>query len=405
MIRIFIAIIIGICLLSCSAGKKLTGSKSTGNFKSSFKYIYTGFENASQLDWELDSDGVVNIGLIYDHERASNNRANGHWHYQLQADAGSDVTIVMKNFDNIWNGMKAYPVTDSTSCLVSKDGINWTAIPTELLPDHKLKATIHMEADKMYVASVEPYRISDLEKLLNEIKGNSIVEIVTIGKTVDGRPLEIIRVGDPKAPHAVFLRARAHSWEPGGNWVVEGLVHSLLENDAEKYLKRYCVYIMPMANKDGVAKGRTRFNSLGADLNRKWDKPADKELTPEKYAFEQWLEKMIAKGKKPQLAIDLHNDNGGNLHVNLPTADNMEYTAHLKRFENLLYKYTWFREGPAHVVNEGSFGEGMAKRYGIDACVYEFNYEWIRGLQKVPSGKDWQLLGKELRNVFYEYFE
>jgi len=60
----------------------------------------------------------------------------------------------------------------------------------------------------------------------------------------------------------VFLRARAHAWEPAGNWVVEGLVHRLLKHDkeAKKYLERYCVYILPIANKDGVALGRTRFN-------------------------------------------------------------------------------------------------------------------------------------------------
>ena len=38
-----------------------------------------------------------------------------------------------------------------------------------------------------------------------------------------GAPLEIVRVGRPEAPYRVFLRARAHAWEPGGNWVVEGL--------------------------------------------------------------------------------------------------------------------------------------------------------------------------------------
>jgi hypothetical protein len=113
---------------------------------------------------------------------------------------------------------------------------------------------------------------------------------------------------------------------------------------------------------------------------------------------------MIDAGKKPHLAIDLHNDQGGNLHVNLPTADNAQYTANLKRFENLLFKHTWFREGASHVKNPGSFGEGMAARFGIDATVYELNYEWIKGLNKEPLGKDWELLGKQLREVFYEYF-
>ena len=135
-----------------------------------------------------------------------------------------------------------------------------------------MKVQLHMESEKLFLASVEPYRISDLEKLKAEIKTNPLVEISTIGKTVEGRPLEIIRVGKVDAPYRIFLRGRAHSWESGGNWVMQGLIRSLLQKDAAPYLKKYCVYIMPMANKDGVARGMTRFNMSGMDLNRKWDK-------------------------------------------------------------------------------------------------------------------------------------
>jgi predicted deacylase len=257
----------------------------------------------------------------------------------------------------------------------------------------------------MYVASVEPYRISDLDKLLTEIRGKPQVEIMKVGNTAEGRPLEIIRIGNPDAPFSVFLRARAHSWEPGGNWVVQGLIRTLLGKESAHFLRRYCVYIMPMTNKDGVARGRTRFNTNGKDLNREWDRPADRILTPEKYAFESWLEMMISKGKKPQIAIDLHNDQGGNIHVNLPSEINSQYVSNMKRIETLLYKRTWFTEGPSHVKNPGSFGEGLAKRYGIDAFVYELNYEWIAGLNKAPMGKDWELLGKQLAEVFYLYFD
>lgn len=367
-------------------------------------FINTNFENASQLNWKIDTDGVVQVSLLYDHERSSPNRANGHWHFQVIAKKGSDLTFVLKDFENIWNGMRGIPISERTNTLVSEDGKNWRVIKADLFNDTQLKFQLHMASEKMYVASVEPYRISDLNNLLNEIKGHRLVEITPVGHTAEGRELEIIRVGKANAPYRIFLRARAHSWEPGGNWVVQGLVRSLLQKESSKYLDRYCVYIMPMANKDGVARGRTRFNTLGKDLNREWHLPADKELTPEKYAFENWLTEMVAQGKKPHLAIDLHNDRGGNLHVNLPTQENKAYTANLKRFEELLFKHTWFREGYSHVKNPGSFGEGLYSRFGIDACVYELNYEWAKGLNKEPMGKDWELLGRQLRDVFYEYF-
>ena len=370
------------------------------------KFINTAFENASQLDWEIDSDGVVNLSLIYDHEWSSPNRAANHWFFQIQADPGSDLTLILKNFDNMWNGQKAYPVSVKTKSLISEDGINWNATPTEFIAGNRLKFQVHMKSDKLYVASVEPYTLSDLEKLKKEISQNPLIEITTIGKTVEGRPLEIIRVGHPNAPHRVFIRARAHAWEPGGNWVVQGLIRSLLQKDAMSYLNKYCVYIMPMANKDAVVRGRSRFNILGKDLNRNWDQAADSNYAPENFALEHWLENMIRKGKKPDLAIDLHNDNYGNLHISRPNVNLTKYLENMKRLETLLYKYTWFTEGATggDFRNPGTFGEGLLERYGIDACIYELNYEWIAGLNKLPMGKDWELLGKELRDVFFDYF-
>ena len=373
---------------------------------SKIKFVNTAFENASQFNWKIDSTGSVVIELIYDHERSSPNRANQHWHFQVQATPGSDLTFILENFDNIWNGNKAYPISDSTPCYISKDGINWTTIPTEMIDGNRLKFHVHMDSDKLYIASLEPYRISDLEKLLKGIKKNPFVDISTIGKTSAGRLLEIVRIGKPDAPFRVFLRARAHGFETGGNWVLQGLIRSLLQKSASSYLQKYCVYILPMANKDAVALGRTRFNAQGMDLNRNWDNLADRKYSPENYALEIWFKKMIAIGKKPDLAIDLHNDRGGNLHVSHPNTNLAKYLSNALRFESLLYKYTWFTEGKtgADFRNPGTIGEGLSERYGIDTFILELNFEWIAGLKKIPSGKDWELLGGQLRDVFLEYF-
>ncbi len=373
------------------------------------RYINTSFENASPVYWETDTNALVHIYLVYDLERSSPNRANGHWHFQLQADQGSDLTLVLHNFENVWNGKQGLPVSDKTICFVSNDDRQWRVIPTALRSDHTLQINVHMDQPILYVARLEPYRISDLERLKSSIRENPLVAITPIGHTVEGRELEIIRVGHPDAPHRVLLRARAHAWEPGGNWVVEGLIHRLLQDDADarRYLSRYCVYIMPMANKDGVARGRTRFNSQGVDLNRNWDKPADPKLAPENSALEHWIEDMSRQNQRPELAMDLHNDEGGNLHVSRPEKDAGWYLDRMKLLEKLLRKDTWFTEGSTGpgFRNPGTIGEGLLERYGIVACIHEFNANWIAGLRQPPSAKNWELYGAELAQVFYEYFE
>ena len=373
------------------------------------EFIRWGFENASPLQWEVGPDRVVHVRLLYDYERGSPNRAAGHWHFQLQGQPGSDVTLVLHNFDNIYNGKPGPAVSKKSICFVSADGKQWKVVPAELIEDYALRIRVHLDGNSLYLARLEPYRVADLDRFLDEIRGNRLVEITPIGKTVEGRPLEIIRVGDPAAEFRVLLRARAHAWEPAGNWIVQGLIRALLQDDevARKCRKRYCLYVMPMANKDAVARGLTRFNMLGRDLNRNWDQPTDPVLVPENYALESWIRGMIRQGKSPHFAMDFHNDEGGGLHVSRPPiADLPQRVDNMRRFEQLLRRHTWFTEGSSgpNFRTVGTIGEGLLERYGIDACILEFNCNWIAGLKQYPSGERWEQFGRQLRGVFLDYF-
>ncbi len=377
---------------------------------SSFEYINYNFENGSPLFYEVQEDSSVLVSMIYDNERNSPNRAAGHWHFQVFGKKDSRMKLVLQNFDNIWNGQHGYAIEDETSCYLSVDGKNWEFIETNMNSDHQLEIDFIMPDDSVYVARLEPYRISDLEKLKSEIKNHPIIQITTIGNTVENRPLEIIRVGNANAPNRVFIRGRAHAWEPGGSWVIQGIIKNLLKDDpkTKEYLDQYCIYILPMANKDRVAHGGTRFNQQGKDLNRNWDKKADPYLSPENAALEKWLNHQIDIGLKPDLAIDFHNDAYGNIHISKPNVNLDNYLANMDRLEVLLRKHTWFTEGSIggrdHFRNPGSIGEGLLERYGIDALIYELNANWIVGLNKSPLGEDWMLLGEQLCEVFYHYF-
>jgi hypothetical protein len=373
------------------------------------EFIDTSFENASPVWYETAPDGATLVYLMYDHERSSPNRAAGHFHFRLHAKPGSVLTLEFKNLDNIYNGRPGSVANELKAAVVSQDGRTWRPVPLARLPGDRVRLTVTMPGPKLYVARVEPYRLSDLDKWLESIRPNPLVEITPVGKTAEGRALEIVRVGRPQAPYRVFLRARAHAWEPGGNWVVEGLVDRLLKEDADAQqdLAKYCVYVMPMANKDGVARGRTRFNVRGKDLNREWNHPADPVLAPENHALESWLQGMIKKGLAPHLALELHNDGNGKLHIGRPPAPGAERFDRMRTLESLLRKHTWFTEGSTRESfrNSGTLGEGWLERYHIDAAVHELNVNWIAGLKDYPSGRHWQDYGAQLTRVFFEYFE
>ena len=409
--QLLLLFIVTICIMlnKKAASADEFGAFNTENSQAQLVFINTSFENACPLYWEVDPEGIVNVYLVYDQERSSRNRANGHWFFQIQANKGSDLTIILNNFDNIWNGKKGSPISNRTICFTSKDGRKWNAVGTKKIDGNRLKLQIHMDRDTLFVARLEPYCLSDLEKLKKEIHKQRFVAILPIGHTVEGRELEIIRIGNPDVPYRVLLRARAHPWESGGSWVLQGLIKRLLcdDRDSRRYLRRYCVYIMPMANKDGVVRGRTRFNMLGSDLNRNWHEAADQHYAPENYALESWIKSMISKGQSPQLAIDLHNDESGKLHVSRPNINLESYLNCMEYMEQLLRKYTWFTEGSTKkgYRNPGTFGEGLLERYGIAACVLELNANWIAGLKQYPSGKSWELFGRQLCEVFFHYFD
>ena len=374
-------------------------------------FVDTSFENASPLWYEFDSDGTLQVFLVYDHERSSPNRAAGHFHFKVVGQPNATVQLELNNLKNVWNGNPASVAPELKSAVVSEDGKIWKSIATNVTADNRVTMELSLsQTGSLFVARVEPYRLSDLDRLVESISKHPAVTVTAIGKTCEGRDLEILQIGNANAPYRVFLRARAHPWEAGGNWIVEGLIERLLQNDevAGRCLEMYCVYILPMANKDGVVRGRTRFNMQGKDLNRNWDKPADAVLAPENAALEKWLEAMIAQGKKPHLAIELHNDGNGKLHISRPPVPDLEkHVERMRILESLLRRYTWFTEGSTDGAfrNSGTLGDGWLERYGIDAAVHEFNCDWIAGLKERPLGKHWKNYGEQLVLVFEDYFE
>ncbi len=395
-----------------AADKAGGGSPMLSPAVSGFEYIDTGFENASPLWYDFGADGAIQVHLLYDQERSSPNRAAGHFHFQIHARPGTKLTVEFKNLDNVWNGEPGSVAREMKFAVVSENGRDWKPLPLDSLPENRVRLQVEMPGPRLYVARLEPYRISDLDRLLKSIERNPQAEIAPIGKTVEGRSLEIVRVGDPQAPHHVFLRARSHPWESGSNWVVEGLIGRLLKSDGEakKCLQRYCLWVLPMANKDGVARGWTRFNVQGKDLNRNWDKPADAALAPENAAVEKWVEAMIAGGRRPDLAIDLHNDGSGLLHVSRPetgSPQTEQYLARMERLEKLLRGNTWFTEGSTkgNFRNPGTIGEGLLARYGITACIHELNCNRIAGLNDFATGTNWKKYGEQLAVVFFKFFE
>src|SRR6185312_11860173 len=101
-------------------------------------FIDTSVENASPLWYEI-VDNVIQLHLLYDHERASPNRAAGHIHFVLHARAGASLTLEFRNLDNVWNGQPGSVAGELKSVAISDDGKVWRTVSTESLSGNRVQ--------------------------------------------------------------------------------------------------------------------------------------------------------------------------------------------------------------------------------------------------------------------------
>ena len=161
-----------ICLADAASEEQPVKPTSTAQLarpESGLEFIDTSFENASPVWYDFASDGTIYIYLLYDHERSSPNRAAGHFHFLLQAKPGSHLTLEIKNLDNVWNGQPGSVAKELKTAVISQDGQNWKSTPLESLPENRVRLSVRMPGSRLYVARVEPYRLSDLDHLLASI--------------------------------------------------------------------------------------------------------------------------------------------------------------------------------------------------------------------------------------------
>ena len=383
--------------------------------KLKIKFIDYYFENGSPLLWRIEGDSLLRISLLPDYQRITGNRQTDHWYFRIDAEKGTRVRMkIEKMVSDVYNGVPGsdwWNYKTGIPCYLSYDNNNWEALRTTTLEDKGLYLDFIMKDKSVYVARLPVYTTVNLTNLYKKISGKNGIKIITIGKTLENRPLEIVQLGNPAAKTNIIIRARAHPWEPGGNWVAEGLIDEFIKLKSNGETKDICFYILPMANKDGVVRGMTRFNIAGMDLNRNWDKRADSVLCPENYALERFLEGLIKNGKRPSLVIDLHNDDKGDIHLPVRDKNDITFKNNMQKFEKLMRQYTSFSESFRYAWDDSgqppvmSIENGLFLRYKIEAFVYELNANWITGLQITPSAGEWKNLGRGFLHVLNDYFD
>ena len=196
---------------------------------------------------------------------------------------------------------------ENYQAVASYDREYWFCLPTSY-KDGTLTIVAELECDTIQIAYFAPYRYERHQDLLAAVQMHPFVTLEHLGETLDKRDLTLVKIGDSNNAankRNIWITARQHPGETMAEWLVEGLLYSLLDSDnatAKLLLDKANFYIVPNMNPDGSVRGHLRTNAVGTNLNREWLNPS-LEKSPEVFHV---INKMEATGV--DLFYDVHGD-------------------------------------------------------------------------------------------------
>ncbi|MCK7631989.1 M14-type cytosolic carboxypeptidase [Shewanella sp. JNE10-2] len=250
---------------------------------------------------------VVNLDNKDDIQLAIRPDAGGEFYqwfnFRFEGSVGHQYTL------NIINaGTASYPKGwENYQAVASYDRQHWFRVPTQY-QDGTLTIQLELDCDAIQIAYFAPYSYERHLDLLSSAQLHPDVNLEHLGLTLDGRDITLVKVGnDHPSKRNIWITARQHPGETMAEWLVEGLINRLLDNDcptAKSLLDKANFYIVPNMNPDGSVRGHLRTNAVGVNLNREWQSPS-LEKSPEVYHVVNKMKKIGV-----DLFYDVHGDEG-----------------------------------------------------------------------------------------------
>ena len=237
-----------------------------------------------------------------------------YWFY-FNADhvKGRKITLELNELVGVYRGGQHLVYTDYTRPVYSYDRENWQRIADVSYDSatHTFVFTHTFTSEPVWIAYAHPYPLQKLENFVSGLSGNRWVNMVELGRSEEGRSIDMLTITDPAVPDAgkktILLMAMQHAGEDAGTYLIEGLVDFLISDGdkADAARKNFIYKVVPIMNPDGVFHGTSRYNLAMEDLNNIWVN--DDLAQPEVTSVKSWTEAWFAEGKTIDLFIDVHN--------------------------------------------------------------------------------------------------
>ncbi len=289
----------------------------------------------------IDSSNASDIKLEIKHDNES--EFFQWFHFRVQAPKDTRLKLQITNA-----GKSAYtPGWENYKACASYDREEWFRVEETSFDGETLTIDFENDFNTVYFAYFAPYSHERHLDLLSLAQLDSRCELESLGETLDGRDMSLLKIGN--GPKKVWMTARQHPGESMAEWFVEGFLQRLLDTNESlsiKALEMATFYVVPNMNPDGSVRGHLRTNAAGVNLNREWKDPSV-EKSPEVF---------FVRGKMDEVGVDIFLDIHGD--ENLPynfvagSEGNLSYTNEIAELENT-FKEAFLNASPDFQTNVG----------------------------------------------------
>ena len=202
---------------------------------------------------------------------------------------------------------------------LSYDGLKWDILDSanfiegevletkneRLLPNNIIM-NLSIGPDTLWVSAQELITSKHVNKWIDELASKPFAQKIQIGKSREGRPVNLLKIGNSDDDNMIIVLSRQHPPEVSGYLTMKSFVETIGGDTeiANKFRQVFNTYVIPLVNPDGVDNGHWRHNSGGIDLNRDWGEFNQVETQLIKNFMEN---KVLTTGGKFYFGVDFHS--------------------------------------------------------------------------------------------------
>ncbi|MFT4737513.1 MAG: putative deacylase [Paraglaciecola sp.] len=135
-----------------------------------------------------------------------------------------------------------------------------------------VELTLDLSVDPTWISAQELWTSSQVGAWIDTLDEQTYISQQTIGKSREGRDLQMMSIGNLEAKKAIMIISRQHPPEVTGFLAMKSFIETISGKSdiASRFREEFVVFVVPLMNPDGVDNGHWRHNLGGIDLNRDW---------------------------------------------------------------------------------------------------------------------------------------